>query len=240
MMRKLTKYTLLISVVFISYGCAFSALKNTCIDIEGGVKCATIEENLKYMDNKTKSSQTIDNLSVVDTENDVFKDEIVRLMTSQSIDRSTTTIPTKVYQGRYRLMILPYTDKDKYYSGRYVYITAGREHWVVDDYVMSEKTPIKINVPLKKSKQKKDIDFKNKLKLKDRSDVELINFYTVSAFSGLNCRDYPDQNSMIVRSYNYGDELEVIDTTSPYWFKIKDGDIDCFVNSNYLDNRYMK
>jgi len=246
---KNNKILLIVSLIFLN-GCAFSSLKNTCIDTEDGVKCATIEENLIYMENKNKSKQLsyvdngTDNFSLNNSSDKVFHDELVRLMTSQMIDKSSTVRPTKVIQGSYRLMILPYTDEDKFYSGRYIYISAGKSQWVLGDYVISKNDPIKISVPTAVKRPKKEIEFNNRLKLNDNSnqltsEVSSLTGYSVSAFNGLNCRSLPNSVSEILATYEYGKELNVIDDSSR-WFKVRMYGVTCYMDSAYLDNRYMK
>lgn len=178
-MKNKTLAILLISV-FLG-GCSMlSPFKsiNSCSDAKNnGAPCASVESNLEYSIDKDNpetvpasipeaekdknKKKTIEeaaaSISPPHDESDVMKDEIVRLMAEMSIDTNVTKRPTLIPSSTYRVLVFPYAVGERFYSARYVYITAGKPRWITGNYILSDGEPFKVDTPAAPAKKTGDV-----------------------------------------------------------------------------------
>ncbi len=238
------KILLLLISVFVSSGCAlvspFESLDNGCNEFTES--CSTVTENLEQAQAKKQpvttpitETTTTDNVSVVYNDKDVEKAEIARQLLEQSIDSSMTAQPTKIHPSTYKVYILPYVDKDEFYSARYIYITAGKPKWITGNIVVTSNGNLSVDVPkaeykLDKSKYINAI-IKNftaeKPIIKHKPVKHRVNTHQ------LNCRKQADFNSEILAVFNRDEVLDVINKDTDWWL-INYFDMECFVNSSHL------
>lgn len=159
-MKKLTLIVFLTVFSFIFGGCAiFSPFKpiNTCANAKnGGAACESIESNLEYSiatngktppiqddkkSKKEKSKETAKDIqptpSAIHSDKDVEKAELIRLITLMNINIGLSQEPILIPSASYKVVILPYSDGKKFYSGRNIFIIAGKPRWVAGNFLMS-------------------------------------------------------------------------------------------------------
>ncbi len=226
------KILLLLISVFVSSGCAlvtpFESLDNGCNEFTGS--CNTVTENLGIF-----SEDNVTEIKATHSNSEVEKAEISRQLLEQSIDNSMTKQPTKIHPSTYKVYILPYVDKDEFYSARYIYITAGKPKWITGNIVVTSNGNLSVDVPkaeykLDKSKYVNAI-IKNftaeKPIVKHKPVKHRVNTHQ------LNCRKQADFNSEILAVFNRDEVLDVINKDTDWWL-INYFDMECFVNSSHL------
>lgn len=175
-MKKLILIALLITGSLLS-GCSIvSPFKpiNSCTSFKNnGANCANVESNLEYsiangsnipqeeiqskkqskkdkknIDNSTETNPTVHSDRVVE------KSELIRLITVMNIEAGLSQEPVLIPPASYKVVILPYSDGKRFYSGRNLYIVAGKPRWVAGNFLMSgDKYKLGIETPKEKETQ---------------------------------------------------------------------------------------
>lgn len=184
------------------------------------------------------------NANAAHNEDSVTKDELGRLFIEMAIDSSVTKKPTFIPAATYRVLIYPYSIGNKYYSSRYVYITAGKPRWVTGNIVSDGARMIKVSVPAapeKKNNVKQTIETMTLKKPPHIQEIPKSNITTtpkkhvkhrVSAYL-LNCRDMPSIEGNSIAVFEQDRILDITDKSLDWW-KVSFYEIGCYVNSSYL------
>lgn len=173
MKKKILMIFLTINSLQVLNGCSFftpfksvtacSSAKNN------GAMCESVESNLLYAeqygnnepaDNKSNykgnkklaNKKTVENspntLPIIHDDTLVEKDELVRIITDLNIKNNINNEPVLIPASTYKVFIMPYNDGERFYSGRNIFITAGKSRWLMGNYVLSGSRQIRIgNLP---------------------------------------------------------------------------------------------
>lgn len=240
-MKKQIFLPLLITVSFVINGCALvSPFKpiNSCKNTKNnGANCATIESNLEYSINKdntdTVSAIIPDNATINPA--DAEKDEIARLIKELNIEggSSVDSRPILISASSYRVLVMPYSNGDKFYSARYVYITAGLPKWVSGNRAVTSNGSFNIDMPEIKTKPLTDADKISSIDMSKKTPkIEVIEKYTVTAYL-LNCRETPSDEGQVIAVMESGTVIETTDRVGD-WFKTNYYGAGCYIHSSYL------
>lgn len=262
MMRLILPVFLIVSSGLLG-GCSlFSPFKpvTSCVDTNGnGVSCATVESNLEYSmkkdepapvpapsdvnkeENKEEKKEA-DGKAVVKEElphSDLLveKDELVRLMAELNIDGGMAKRPVMVPPASYRVLVLPYSDGDKFYSGRYLYITAGKPKWVSSGYVVSGNvykaaSPDALSGGAVETRGIGSEILEQEMPAIEPVRKEAAVKHKVNAHL-LNCRDMPSMEGNAIAVFARDTVLDITDKSSDWW-KVNFYDTECYVNSVFL------
>lgn len=244
-MKKQILSILLITVSLLLNGCALvSPFKpiNSCKSTKNnGANCASVESNLEYSINHDKAAETAeipqDNTTLLNVDN-VKKDEIARLISDTNIEDIGDGKPIFLQSSVYRVLVLPYSGGDKFYSARYVYITAGIPRWVSGNKVISGGESFNIDLPETNKKPLTDAEKVSAINITMKAKppfVEELERYSVTAYY-LNCRDIPSANGKIITVLENAAVIESSEKIGK-WLKTNYYGVDCYVNSLFLEKR---
>lgn len=280
-MKKIVlKIFLIISSIIILNGCSFfSPFKSvtSCSDAKNnGAMCASLESNLLYAEqygsNKTvleedskkedKNKKKKDNdketsLPIVHNDTLVARDELVRIITELNIKNNINNEPVLIPASTYKIFIMPYQAEEKFYSGRSIFITAGKSKWLMGNYVVSKGHQIRLgkynetqeivehNLPSSNNILNNNINIIEKKISDDKTEsINSINTikenkqYRVIAYY-LNCRTKPTMNSPVTTVLKLKDTITILDTTKQWWLINANGK-ECYVNSKYLSDKVQE
>lgn len=119
---------LIIGVLLLS-GCAFKSLEDKCDITENGNSCTPVSKNLEYAAGLPLLEATKGSDNVL-TESD----KAVVVAEYQRVSRMND-IPERLISRQVKILVFPYSDGDRFYDSRNLYVTIQKSGWSKGSYV---------------------------------------------------------------------------------------------------------